>query len=437
MEYMHIDPQFPMIYNNMMKKIDMQKYDEICQMLKKQHDNRINAISSFMQLSEKRRKIIENFNTDLNNSFNIFEDLSIDSKFNEINHSKMLTKILSSDTRDIGDKQHLRIFINLIEKIKGRRLVDRFDKDYKVIREEGRKKSIKESGGIDIFILDKKHSIIIENKITQRADDKDNQLARYYNISEEKGITPVAIVYMPFYHRYPPIESYTGKYRKLINTIRGLLVIIPALESGSGDDLTHGFLDECSRYAKSVGKTKTTASVCLDQYSRLIKSKGDVNQVATNENKKFITSVLSDKAMKKTIEDIAEMWGEREKIQGQIFLDHLIAKSGFKIVTGEYYGKMINKDIFVYFYEDPPQSGFGSIGGRLTAKMQVKLKKIVTSCKELTFAKSDASWVYGTINKDFLDGDPEAMKRAISSMVRKLEDEAKKILKSAAGKPHK
>jgi hypothetical protein len=412
-------------------KVDLQIYDKISQVLRKQYNNRINTITQFTQMSKERRRTIENYNHERKNAFNIFEDLSISSRFNEIDHSRMLAKILSPDTQDIGDRKNLKIFIELIERIKGHTLDNQFDNKFQVEREFGRTSNIKESGGIDIFIFDEKYSIIIENKITQKARDQDNQLARYYNISVELDRPAIAIIYMPFYYQQPPLENFTGEYRKLIDTIRDLLVIIPALDPGNGNDLTHGFLDECSNYAKSVDKT--TAYVCLEQYSKFIKSKGEVDQMAMNCDKEFIKEVLSDENMRKTVEDIFEIWKNREKILKHILLDHLIEKSDFKRIKEVFHGRMINEDLFVYYHPVPFQVGFGSIADKLSEELQEKLKDILTSdSKKINFKGETKSWVWGEINEDFLNDDLEDMKKFISSMVEKLEGEAKEILENAA-----
>ena len=418
------------VYSNIMENW-VQKTKYFSNLFKKQHSNRIKTVNHFLEMLKERREVIENFNSISENSFNIFKDLSIDSKFSEINHSKMLGKILSPDTREIGDKQYLKIFIDLLEKIKGQRLQHLFDGKIEVKCEEGRQGNINERGAIDIFISSQKYSIIIENKITQKANDKDNQLARYYNISKKKGKKPLAIVYIPYNYTKPPINKYTGEYKKLKKTVTDLLIIVPALDLKKKNDLTHGFLDECSNFARR--EKKHTAYVCLDQYSKLIKSKGDQDRMAMLGNKKFIAEVLSNEELRKTVEEIVDIWkNHRAEALGELLLDHLIEKFNFKIISTGYYGKKINEDVFIYYGYNDFQLGFcSSVDGKLS-KHKAELKRILTTNKDnIVFEDADNTWVWGHINQDVLFSlsNFNDMKDFLSFLVKDFEKEAKKLLK--------
>jgi hypothetical protein len=383
-------------------------------------------------MSKQRNKILQDCKNELDKSFNIFRDLSIDSKFNEINHSKMLKKIFSSDTPDICDKEYLNIFIRLIEKIKETEIGQYFDNGFSVETEVGRKNNIKESGGIDIFISDNEYCIIIENKITGKAGDKENQLARYYRIAKELKKEPLAIVYMPFYFNRPPINNYTGVYKKYINVINKLLVILPAWDPKGGNDLTRGFLDKCRDYAKDVNNK--TAEVCFDQYSKFIKGKGELEQMATNGDKEFIKEIFSDINMRKTIEDIVEIWKNYPNIMGELFLDYFIEKHQFKHITedkyGEYHGKMVNNDIFIYFHPEELQFGFGSISGTMSQNIQDKLKKLLEKNADFVdFKGSDCMWVYGHIKQEILNMDNiESMYRVLTLKLKEYEKQALKLM---------
>jgi len=404
-----------------------QELMEISRIFEKRYSNRIHTIKKYPEMSRRRREIIENFNNDLKTSFNIFMDLSIDSKFNEINHSKMFAKIFSPDTKDIGDKEYLRIFIELIEKIKRKKIKNQFTDSFCVDREAGRTSDINESGGIDIFISDENFSIIIENKITQKAGYPDNQLARYLLISEELHKEPVAIVYMPFYYQLPPLYRYTGEYKELVETIIDLLVIIPALDPLEGNDLTHGFLDKCSIHAKSVNNM--TACVCLDQYSKFIKSKGDAYKMAMNEDKKFVRDVLSDRELRHTVEDIVQIWGDRMNTIANILLDELIKDFDFKIVKDSFYGKMIDDDIFIYYHTYKFQFGLGSIGGKLE-DIKTELESFIATKKDIIdFKNGDSYWFRGELKKNLFDGDFDEIKTNLSSIIESFEEEIREILK--------
>jgi hypothetical protein len=403
---------------------------DLVPILRHYNAKRYGVLNNFIPMSKKRNETLQRCKEDLDKSFNIFRDLAIDSKFNEVDHSKMLIKILSSDTL-IGDEEYLNIFIKLIENIKGSKIDHHFDKKFKVEKEVGRTNDINESGGIDILISDNDYCIIIENKITDKAPDLENQLARYYKIAQELKKEPVAIVYIPFYYRIPPLCNYTGEYKELVNTIEKLLVILPAWDPKNFNDLTHGFLDKCSEYAKSV-KNNMTAAVCLDQYSKFIKGKGDLEQMARNEDKEFIKQILSDADMRKTVEDIVEIWNARQNSIGELLLDYLIEKHKFKKNTTGLCGEMINDDIFIYFSPYKFQFGFGSITNTMPQDIQDDLKKILENDVEfIKFEGAYSNMVYGYIMQDIFIKNPENLENMYKYLSQKLveyEERVSKIL---------
>ena len=405
------------------KTFSMEKYTELASLLKGKSQNRIDFIRQISPMLGRRRGIIEKCLKDSEESLNIFTDLSTDRRFNEVNHSRMLRKILTPSTPEIGDIEYFKIFVELIEKIKGMPLKHKFDGNFLVETEIGRSGDINESGSIDILISDDEYSIIIENKITRLAGDQENQLARYYTISKELKKTPVAIVYMPFYYGEPPIDYYSGEYSKLIGKIRELLIILPAIDPKNQNDIVHGFLDKCSHYARSIDNY--TAAVCLDQYSRLIKSKLEVDQMAMNEDRDLIEKILSDNEMKKTVEDIYEIWSSRFKTLGPIFLDHFINQHGFKAFNG-YYGKKISEDLFIFFAANANyEFGFGSIKeDTIPKKLQNDLKQIIDKNSDfLYFKNASSTWVYGFVRQESLRGNLAEMKEFFSSNLRKFEED--------------
>ena len=413
------------IQKNNIQKGNMDEYNKVSLCLKDRSQKRIGCVRKISPMLVTRRDIIEKSKKDSENSFNIFTDLSVDRGFNEVNHSRMFRKILTPGTPEIGDIEYFKIFIELIEKIKGMPLDHKFQEEFVVETEIGRSSDIKESGSIDILVSDDEYSIIIENKITQLAGDQENQLARYYNISKELKKTPVAIVYMPFYYKEPPIDYYSGEYIELKEKIQELLVILPAIDPKTQNDIVHGFLDKCSHHARGIDNY--TAAVCLDQYSRLIKSKMEVDQMAMNEDRELIEKILSDNEMKKTVEDIYEIWGSRFKTLGPIFLDHFISQHGFKIING-YYGEKISEDLFIFFAANY-EFGFGSIKeDTIPKKLQNDLKQIIDKNSNfLYFKDSNSTWVYGVVRQESLRGSLAEMKEFFSANLRKFEEDFSEI----------
>ena len=412
---------------------------KITELMDYRYNNRINFVKNYTEMSSTRRKIIENFHKIKEHSFNIFRDLSIDSKFNEINHSKMLEKIfsekiLSLNTQDIANKEYMSVFIGLLEKIKGKKFTHTLRDNFIVKREAGRSSDIDESGGIDLLIFeqnyDKNYCIIIENKITGQAGNQPNQLARYYNISDEMGLTPLAIVYLPFMYQQPPFNEYSEEYKGLAKTIEDeLLIILPAIDPVDGNDLTQGFLDKCSKIAEDAGNM--TASVCIDQYSKLIKSKGDENQMAKNENKKFIAEILSNSELKKTIEDIVEIWDSRSLSIGELILDYLKESHNFKLNSTNCFGKMIDDDLFIYYQPYKFDFGYGSISGNIN-KNKAELKEAINRRNEyIDFHNETESFVWGRIKDSYIKefNDLDSIKKFMSVIIKDFEEEAKSKIK--------
>ncbi|HZK69648.1 MAG TPA: PD-(D/E)XK nuclease family protein, partial [Paludibacter sp.] len=79
-------------------------------------------------------------------------------------------------------------------------------------------KNVDSCGRIDIPIFDKKYVVVIENKVTDKAPDQNNQkggqLARYIetiNNTYNRKLEDIFVVYTPKYTREPPNECWTNK----------------------------------------------------------------------------------------------------------------------------------------------------------------------------------------------------------------------------------
>jgi hypothetical protein len=276
-------------------------------------------------------------------TFNIFEPLENYQKeaFNEI----ILTQILDPKTKEIGNIEFLNIFCELLsEKVK-------YCFGNSVIVEN-------QKGGIDILIHDEHNAIIVESKINNAIDQK-NQLARYFRyVKNELKKTVLAIVYIrPIYNEYklPPLETYELEYESETIEVRDILVPISVIASKCENDLCHGFLDKCSR--KTMNEK---ARVYIQQYSELLKLKGG-SKMLTNIEKEMLKKLYSDEESVKKMQVIIEIWNNRWEIFAAIIKDSL-HQMGFGPGDGDEQctAKSITEKISVVFTDyDNTDWGFG------------------------------------------------------------------------------
>jgi hypothetical protein len=153
--------------------------------------------------------------------------------------------------------------------------------------------------------------------------------------------------------------------------------------------------------------------------------------MATNGDKEFIKEIFSDINMRKTIEDIVEIWNNRLNIMGELFLDYFIEKHHFKNIN-DVYGKMLNEDIFIFSNVNKLEFefGFGSVSGNMSKNIQKGLKMILEKNADfINFREANGAWVYGNINKDIFDRDDiESMYRVLTLKLEEYKKLAFKLL---------
>jgi len=385
-----------------------------------------------MQYHIERKKIIEKYNYEKESGFNLYDDLSINDKFYEIEHSKIIKKILDKNNKVIGDCKHLLVLRNLIKE-KGI-LIDDFDSDY-IVEKEMKYEGDLSLGSIDIFIYEKREGgkcIIIENKITG-AKDQDNQLARYYEIAEKLNKEVAVIIYLPFYYKYPPFHSYFGKYKKYIEEIeKNKLCIIPAINVGN-IDFTHGFLDKCVSLANE--KNKHTISVCIEQYSKFLKSKGEEKEMAKNIDRKFLEKLLSDEPTMEVVVDIVDIWNRKNETIDEILKEKL-SKHSFHDWKNLFIRELdLYKDIFIFWYlnGDKFEIGFHHEKGKFSSVMIANLKNILLENDHrdiISDVTGDKEWIYGVYNEKKLLGTYEQMFNQLLKVLEDLREKAGKVLSS-------
>ena len=388
-------------------------------------------IQNFKELHITRKIIMEEYNNIKETSFNVFDDLSINNRFDEIEHSKIIKKIFDNKNVVIGNYQHLSLFLQLIKEKYNIEIND-FDIKYIVEKE----KKSKNLGSIDIIIYEKKdggNCIIIENKITQKAIDQDNQLSRYFKIAkEEMNKNVAAIVYLPFYFQNPSERNYTGVYKKYKEIIKPVLCVIPAIDPVNKIDFVHGFLDKCVALAKN--NNKHTTAVCIEQYSNFLKSKAEKGKITMNNDKQFLEKLLLNEKSIGITEDIVEVWSRKESI--------IYEELKRKLKDHSYYDDDLaflkefnsNKDIFTFFGlgKNTIEIGFGHKKSKFNKESMDALESIFKDDDLkpfISFLEKGTQWVYGTYNIGKLTGKYNDMFSQVKNVLDDLEKKAVKVLK--------
>jgi hypothetical protein len=379
----------------------------------------------------KKKKEMRYYYSEKETSYNIYEDLSINNKFIEIEHSKIIKKILDKSNNVVGNYKHLQLLENIL--MEKNIFVNGFDENY-IVEREKRLKNSDDLSRIDVFIYEKKKygkCIIIENKITGKAGDMDNQLARYYKIAEHLDKQVVAIIYLPFYYKYPPIRNYFGEYKEYVEKIKRVLAVIPAIDPIQKKDFVHGFLDKCVTISDNCGNK--TAAVCIEQYSNFLKSQGALKIMAKNTDNLFLEKLLADESTMNIVEDIVEIWEKKDESINEILLEQLkensfFDKNGYMLKEFE---TNSNACIFFGLDGDEFQIGFHHKKRGFSELIIDELKKILSSATYKghipSFGNGDKEWVYGVYNKKKLLGTYEKMFNELLRILNGIQNEAIKI----------
>jgi hypothetical protein len=350
-----------------------------------QIDENIVKTSGFlMNLSEEYyeiKKLRNQFDFQNDNKFNLFRELSNKDNLNERFYSKILAKILNPETSEIGDIEYLNIFMNLICKINVNISNHKFSRNVEVKTE---------TDFIDILIKDDKYAIIIENKIANAKDQRD-QLAKYYNKIKEKGLNPLAIVYIPLDpYKMPAFENYSKEFNNIVEDVKRIYVHLPAIypDSLNKSDLAKGFLDQCALY--SSNKKDMVANVFIEQFSKLVKE-GGFEAMANLSRKRIIEKIFSDYNLVEIAYEIAEIWNEKERnvLLGEVFSEKLKNKIKKAMVKLDSETKVISlqeiNNINVTIWSDEMAIGFESADGKSIPKD--KKEKLIEILEDAEFSE--------------------------------------------------
>jgi hypothetical protein len=262
----------------------------------------------------------ENILKNLSKSFNIFT--SISNLYRKENfHSEILKTILDPNTTTIGNIAYLKAFVASLQTTSGKTIDYCFSdnkEDIKIIVENST-----EDGRIDLFIHDDKCCIIIENKINN-APDMRNQLARYVEYAHHGGYEIKAIVYIPLYYKEPPIKTYDNEFTKFNDEIEKKLVILPAKE------LAECFLDNCK-------PDNEDAKVYIKHYANLVKNLGG-NSMTNKIDRDLLEEMFKSHANIDAAKNIANIWNARVTLAGEILAEELLTLN-FKRISANIVSK--------------------------------------------------------------------------------------------------
>lgn len=268
------------------------------------------------EFKKEKVKIEKGFKLDLNNNFNFFEVIS-DTYKKENLHSDLMKQILDPTTKEIGNINYLKSFLEIL-KIK-----DFGDlQNVKVERERNR---------IDILISNEKNAIIIENKINY-ATDQDNQLERYYEIvSLEKKVKKIVYVTLSSEDSGKPsnLNNYVNK-----KAIEDILIHLPAVSKDYKNSLLY-WLDKCIKIPpeNNIGK------IFLEQYKQLLAYLGG-DVLMLKDEEKVIKEIFNSKKNLELVKDLIDIWNKKSihlccLIASELELE-LTNIEGYKIYAREF-----------------------------------------------------------------------------------------------------
>ena len=323
-------------------------------------DHFINNYREFLDKSfikrhfEQKEELRKNYLEQWEKSFNIFKVTNPNDYYYERLHSDLIKTLLDPATPDISDKNrgYLKILIDLL--VDKKDSIERyyFPNGYEIKTEEHADAG--ERGRIDIFIHDKTHAIIIENK-SNNAPDTRNQLAKYYvHVSENLDHKVLAIIYLPLdpFKKKPP-SVFADEYKKYEQDITNKTVVLPVVSADGEGDLVHGFLSKCLRHAVTKGNIQ--AAIYINQMIKLFKFLGG-NNMASGIDKELLKELFNTQESRSMARDIADVYNNRHMLITSIFFDsfckELLKRKFETFKDATVYGVKVAEDIYAAFFCD-------------------------------------------------------------------------------------
>ena len=318
-----------------MNKLDVEKLLMEAEKIREDFLTNINNLLNmiFADYSQKKEAVIEKYDLNFSNKFNIFETIS-DLYKREKFHSDILYTILNPNTSQIGKVANLEFvqrFIDILDLDSNLDCKFIVDETIEISKEKYCPvwyETEKIGGYIDLLITNNHNqAIIIENKLNY-APDMPNQIVRYMKyIQEEKfgkdkkvDMTVVYLTLIP--SKRPDISSYDDSfkdYTKLIKDAENgsdgkILKYRCAIDSNREKGSLVKFLDDCISFIESKDVTNPDVmitKVYLEQYKILLGHLG--GDVAMLEyQKELLKNVYSSRENYRAAKDLVEIFEHRK-----------------------------------------------------------------------------------------------------------------------------
>jgi hypothetical protein len=225
--------------------------------------------------------------------------------------------MLDPKTNNIGNRENVSLFIALINKINPKLKIEEFEGEITVEREKGR---------IDVLLFDEKgRAIIIENKINNAADQKD-QIGRYYKkVKEDMKLSVKAIVYLTLTPDKQLDRKWSIQDDKIRNEIeeKGLIVPVPVINKRSEPSFSENFIEDCIKWAEA--ENNEIAKVYYSQYKNLIRHLGG-DSMTNDLDHEAIKEIYADKKKLCAFNMFGSLWDKRKEIIWEIISDLLKGK---------------------------------------------------------------------------------------------------------------
>ena len=320
----------------------------------------------------KKQKKYSELDVDINTCFNFFESIS-DKWYMENFHSDILYTILNPNTLEIGQEKFMELFVQFLNKIK--KCNFNCKSNYEVYREYPTKnifaatntRGIK--GYIDILIKNDTQAIIIENKINNAPDQK-NQLVRYMSHLVDLGIDKenITVVYLTLTSQNcgPDLSKYDGEFKVLTDYLKRNLIIINAISINN--DLAKSFLGECCSYLdkNNYSKKSNLALTYINQYKIMLEHLGG-EAYMDDFKKDFLNNIYSSVDMINAASELSTVWNSRYRIIEEMIKanmkNHLVFELQKVHECSNFYAWNIPRENYRVYWNRKNELGFASVEG--------------------------------------------------------------------------
>ena len=354
----------------------------------------VDFFRKFDDVRKESTELRKKYNLD-GSGFNIFTSIAEKYRHEEL-HSDIISRILDPESDKIGNPKNIRLFVDLLKKIKPNVSVS-FSGKVVVKREEE---------NIDILIYDESDggdAIIIENKINW-ARDQYNQIGKYYEkVKKEMGKNVKAIVYLTL-----TPEKQIDKKKSIVThakEINKLLIPVSVFRKDSDTSFADGFIKEC---IKHIGNSEQNelARIYYAQYYEFLFILGG-SDMENDLYRRTMKEIFENRQLD-TFRYIGKLWDERHKAITGLIMEQLQLK-GFERYPGEEDGcvyKKINDDVSLA-YNLENSFGFRCTPGSKPTSFKKHNKNLIDCLKSAElkgiFSDEEAhndTWVWKVIDVD-------------------------------------